>query len=179
MSNESAAAYFCPVCDAPLDEAAPRCFRCETGLARWWPLQDALASEATRSPYLPHVVLLVVGLLCGASLGALRKDANAPSSPTIAPRPGAPIVRTLETPSPPRRITYRVQRGDSLWRIAAALTGDGRKWKDLWPEYEGRELTLLPGSILTLPNEWESVLHHRVSTLRDSGDITTSPAHTP
>ena len=50
-------------------------------------------------------------------------------------------------------ITYRVQRGDSLWRIAAALTGDGEKWKELWPEYEGKELALLPGSILMLPNE--------------------------
>ena len=153
MSNESAAAYCCPVCDAPLDEAAPRCFRCETGLARWWPLEEVLASSATRPRYLRHVVLLAGAFLLGVLPGAFWHVVQTPPSPTIAPRPSAPIVRTPEAPPSPRKITYRVQRGDSLWRIAAALTGDGEKWKDLWPEYEGRERALLPGSILTLPNK--------------------------
>jgi nucleoid-associated protein YgaU len=28
-------------------------------------------------------------------------------------------------------VRYVVQRGDSLWRIAAALKGDARRWPDL------------------------------------------------
>ena len=53
--------------------------------------------------------------------------------------------------------SYRVQRGDSLWRIAAALTGDGRRWRQLWPELEGRWLR--PGTVLVLPASQTAPAH--------------------
>jgi hypothetical protein len=45
-------------------------------------------------------------------------------------------------------VTYRVQRGDSLWRIASALTGDGRRWHELWPEHAGGEGRIAAGTLL-------------------------------
>jgi hypothetical protein len=154
MSKESAAAYACPVCETPLEEALPRCFRCETPLARWWPLEEALnAAEtaATRRRYLRHLALVVVSLFFGYSVSALWPNTPPASLPAIASPPPSTLagVRVPAPDPPPRVIRYRVQRGDSLWRIAAALTGDGRNWKELWPEYEGKELALLPGSVLT------------------------------
>jgi Tfp pilus assembly protein FimV len=54
-------------------------------------------------------------------------------------------------------IQYRVQKGDSLWRVAAALTGRGSNWVELWPEYRGHERKLMPGSVLEVPT-WRMTL---------------------
>ncbi len=39
-----------------------------------------------------------------------------------------------------RVLRYRVQKGDSAWRIAAALTGAGQNWQLLWPELKDKPL---------------------------------------
>jgi hypothetical protein len=53
-------------------------------------------------------------------------------------------------PPQPEILTYRVQRGDSLWRIASAVTGDGRRWRELWPEHGDGEGRLAAGTVLRL-----------------------------
>jgi hypothetical protein len=45
-------------------------------------------------------------------------------------------------------VRYTVQPGDSPWRIAAALTGQGRRWRELWP---GETPRLVPGMVLEVP----------------------------
>jgi nucleoid-associated protein YgaU len=47
-----------------------------------------------------------------------------------------------------RHVSYRVQRGDSLWRIAASLTGDGRRWRELWPQLDAAAGRITPGTVL-------------------------------
>ncbi len=55
---------------------------------------------------------------------------GAPAALATVARPAPPGP----SPASPAVVRYRVQRGDSLWRVAAAVTGDGRRWKDLWPD---------------------------------------------
>jgi nucleoid-associated protein YgaU len=48
-------------------------------------------------------------------------------------------------------VRYVVQPGDSLWRIAAALKGDARRWPELLAESEGVDAARLrPGQELQL-----------------------------
>jgi nucleoid-associated protein YgaU len=64
-----------------------------------------------------------------------------PAAPSRAP---AAVAARAGSPAPLR---YTVQRGDSPWRIAAALTGDGRRWRELWASPAP---TLHPGMVLEL-----------------------------
>jgi LysM repeat protein len=67
---------------------------------------------------------------------------------SVAPSPGpAPVAEAV---APPAVVVYHVQPGDSLWRIAAALTGDGRNWKALWPTTDPAR-PLAVGSVLEAP----------------------------
>jgi hypothetical protein len=138
----------CPVCDEPLTARAERCFRCETPLTAWWAFDAALAGIETPSIPAPvprpptrawtaiAVLAFVLGGAMVAAIGGQRRAGEpvAPSNgPAIAPLVAAPIA---EAPSraAPAQVHYRVQCGDSLWRVAAALTGDGRRWTELWPQ---------------------------------------------
>lgn len=37
-------------------------------------------------------------------------------------------------------LTYRIQPGDSLWRIAARFLGDGRRWPEIWDLNQHRDM---------------------------------------
>ena len=152
MSRPTDAA--CPVCAEPLRGRPERCFRCQTALTRWWAFEDALralppggAPPPRRTPW--GLMLAVVFL--GASLGAGGVIAWRPApAPRTAVLP-APVPTPPPVPLPqPEILTYRVQRGDSLWRIASAVTGDGRRWRELWPEHRESEGRLAAGTVLRL-----------------------------
>jgi hypothetical protein len=150
MSRPTDAA--CPVCAEPLRGGPERCFRCQTALTRWWAFEDALRALGPGGAPPPRgaswVRMLAVAFL-GAARGAAGVMARRP-----APRPAA-LPAPVPTPPPllpppPEVLTYRVQRGDSLWRIASAVTGDGRRWRELWPEHRDGEGRLLAGTVLRL-----------------------------
>lgn len=147
----------CPVCGERFAETPAQCFRCETDLTAWWPLHGALVAMAAAvvpvtedptarvAPPAPLLrtrvgapaVALVVGLMAGGLFpGRPGGTQPIPASP---PRPerSVPPVRPATHPpearlaAPSTTVRYVVQRGDSLWRIAAALKGDARRWPDL------------------------------------------------
>ena len=50
--------------------------------------------------------------------------------------------------------TYEVQKGDSLWKIAAHVYGDGNKWKAIFEANRDKIKNpdlIHPGDVLTLP----------------------------
>ena len=82
--------------------------------------------------------LLLVSGLGGAlwlHLETSRPPADVPSG--LTPSKSAPVPVTPSksvppaAPAPRRTVRYVVQPGDSLWRIAAALKGDARRWPEL------------------------------------------------
>ena len=155
----------CPVCDHDLGTRSASCFRCEADLSRWWPLEDALTSAlptpvaeaAPRPRRAPWLVLAAVAV-AGAALGraSVPGPPSAPVAVALAPAGPAAVVPAPTAPAAvappsvgdplPVRLTWHVQRGDSPWRIAAALTGDGRRW----PEITGASPPLRAGSTLRL-----------------------------
>ena len=152
----------CPVCSEPYDTPPAECFRCETPLSSWWPFEDAaLRSQPSRGPrILPIAIAAILGLLVAAvALRVMTGTAPAPVAmvpPVTAPPASAaveavPVAEPRATaPPPPASLTYRVQPGDSLWRIAAALTGDGRNWTSLWPAADAAR-PLAVGTVLQVP----------------------------
>lgn len=115
----------------------------------------------------------VVSLVAAASFGAVFSWVGMRAVPAGSPiGSGSPVPSSMslsaspETLAPPTvasgvtarssRLPYRVQRGDSLWRIAAALTGDGRNWRTLWPERDPSE-PLVVGTVIEAPLDAGSV----------------------
>ncbi len=148
----------CPVCNEVLSERAARCFHCETKLEAWWPLEERLLeadSQEKRSAWAAGrwavgLAALVVGTGLGLGwqwLGPEETSVEASLPPVVA---SSAVVQETATKEPPPVIHYRVQRGDSLWRVALALTGRGADWSSLWPEYAGRELELEVGTVLEI-----------------------------
>lgn len=170
MKETTAGKLICPVCSEELDASAPKCFRCTTELSTWWPLEKTLrnrveVSEARavtgRTPYSRVVTILALGALLGFA-GAhlsLRRGAQSSSeeSPVAVKALSASPVderATAERKSEAGRplfVLYTIQPGDSLWRVAASLTGDGRNWRRLWPEFDGQEKKLQRGTNLEVP----------------------------
>jgi hypothetical protein len=168
-----AAVVPCPVCTEPLEGRPERCFRCETALGPWWGFEEALSSTelggravanapvsvpvpksaaapdltARQAFGLVAVIAALVGTFIYGTMPITRSiDSAVPAVPvTTVPPPPAP---SLSPPPATQVVHYRVQRGDSLWRIAAAFTGDGRRWKDLWPERADAEAVIPAGSTL-------------------------------
>jgi hypothetical protein len=147
----------CPVCGEAFREAPARCFRCESDLELWWPLDASLralegetleVAAAPRSGPVSRQLRrwagrnagwLVPAFLMTGLAGALWLSLESTRQP-VAPMPLAvptvrPSVRPASAPAPApvpaRTIRYVVQPGDSLWRIAAALKGDARRWPEL------------------------------------------------
>ena len=62
----------------------------------------------------------------------------------------------------PETVTVTVQRGDSLWRLAARHLGSGARWQEIFdlnrgqPQADGRSLSnpnlILVGWVLELPS---------------------------
>ena len=148
----------CPVCDEPLADRPQRCFRCETPLSAWWGFEDALHQVGdVRAAPTPNrrgrAWVAGSALMAMASIVAAAVLATKRSPAPVALAPSATIVPDAEAPTatseePPAVITYRVQRGDSLWRIAASLTGDGRRWRELWPEHAAGDGRIGAGAVL-------------------------------
>jgi len=72
-----------------------------------------------------------------------------------------PAVIQTSTSAPGAAQTYAVQSGDSPWRIAQKLAGDGARWKELVaanPQKsraaDGSFKTLNPGEVLNVPAAW-------------------------
>lgn len=137
-----AATGACPGCGEALEVGTPRCFRCEAALSAWWELEALLraAGEEPRSPLgrgagvraaatAAYAAGLVLAVIVGMAVG--RGSAPAPLPPPVAARVVVPSVPAPVLPPAPAVVSYTVQRGDSPWRIAAALLGDGRRWPEL------------------------------------------------
>jgi Tfp pilus assembly protein FimV len=146
----------CPVCDEPLAGRPERCFRCETPLAQWWAFEDALRQVTPPATPPPRrhdrtvvagalLIVMAVGI-AAVVVGTRRPAAPVALAPTETLAPAVPPAAPVETR--PATFSYRVQRGDSLWRIAASLTGDGRHWRELWPQHEAAAGRIAPGTVL-------------------------------
>lgn len=153
------------MCGEPLAGTPERCFRCETPLGDWWRFEGALArlpagpvpTASLRSPYVRGALAggfaTAVGLMAVMAVRApARESPPAPAASAVA-APVAVAVAPTAPPSaaPPSLIRYHVQRGDSLSRIAARLTGDGRRWRELWPERADAGARLRAGEVLAVP----------------------------
>lgn len=165
------APHACPFCSESHLDRPEQCFRCESPLAAWWPFEDAVqrsrvaVSEAPGTPAVRRgrsLVSLAIAALVGAAAARLWTGAVLVDSPSVSvstSTTATDVPRLSETaPSAtaaavsPARLSYRVQPGDSLWRVAAALTGDGRNWRTLWPERDPSE-PLEVGTVLEVTPE--------------------------
>lgn len=154
----------CFRCETPLD-----------GWWRFDEAIEGLAGPAGGPGERPHrpAGLLAAGAIGGGLLAAVvlltfARDAQAPGAPADRGRaeatpppavaaPASPRAEDRRTPRPPAEVRptsgspavlrYRVQRGDSPWRIAAAFTGDGRRWRELFP----RQPRLVAGQWIEVP----------------------------
>ena len=139
----------CPVCGEAFEDRPPSCFRCETPLGSWWRLEDELQGLEARPPAGALGPWLLAGTLGLAGLGLAVASWPGPRPAEPPPERSSPAaVPASPSPAPPRRVRYVVQRGDSPWRIAAALTGEGRRWRELFPDPAP---VLVPGMPLELP----------------------------
>jgi nucleoid-associated protein YgaU len=99
---------------------------------------------------------LVAALVLAPHVGPARARQAALAPPHAAATVAPARAYVAPTPVPrahPRFI--RVARGDSLWAIARARLGDGRRWTELWRLNRGARLrdpdVLEPGWRLRLP----------------------------
>ena len=126
----------------------------------------ALPQSAARGLVGAAVLLFVAApTLALPSMVAAPAAAAAPAwagtvAQTAQPTASAPQTTTPQvTSTPPERSvdptgTHTVNRGESLWSIAATELGDGHRWRelaDLNPDTHGPDWVIHPGTVLTLP----------------------------
>jgi DNA-binding SARP family transcriptional activator/LysM repeat protein len=126
---------------------------------------------AASSVLTPKVVRSLVEIAIGGTLVAASLSVHVSSA---VPALRAPVEFETEPARPtahesihskpiaPTRNTYRVRRGDSLWRIAERKLGSGFKWRVIYQLnegrrfHDGRSLTdprlIYPGWVLELPD---------------------------
>jgi two-component SAPR family response regulator len=123
----------------------------------------------------PKVVRTLVELAIGSALvtASVSVDASsalpAVSHPTITAGSHPHVNFDGGTLRKTGRVTYRVQPGDSLWRIAGRELGSGFRWRQIYRLNEGtrfsegRSLTdphlIYPGWVLELPRADETPAH--------------------
>ena len=65
------------------------------------------------------------------------------------------MIRSASENTPSKK-TYTVKSGDSLWKIAASLLGDGSKWNKIYEANKtvigGNPNLIQPGQVLTIPS---------------------------
>jgi 5'-nucleotidase/UDP-sugar diphosphatase len=102
-------------------------------------LEEAVAAYLTaNSPYTP----VIDGRIKLAASAGTAPEAPAPTASTAAP-----AASTTTTTS-----GYVIQRGDSLWKIAAEKLGDGHRWTSIAKENDLKQPNhIFPGNELTIP----------------------------
>lgn len=101
-------------------------------------------------------VLLVAAVVGMTVLTGCKKKSNQEVM-EVPPPPPAPEATATYTPAPVEAApatggTYTVQKGDTLWSIAARHYGNGQKWRDIAAANgmsDPRQLKV--GQTLTLP----------------------------
>ena len=78
----------------------------------------------------------------------------ADEKPDFSDVEGGSSTSDAAPPDPTAARTYEVKKGDSLWKIAAHVYGDGNKWKLI--AEANKELVpnpdrIHPGQVLTIP----------------------------
>jgi hypothetical protein len=92
----------------------------------------------------------VTGWVLGVEMPAADVASDQPMDEGGAPQEDEPEARSTEDDRELwLALTYTVQRGDSPWRIAAALTGSGRNWVWIWA-FNGLSDNLRPGDQLEI-----------------------------
>jgi nucleoid-associated protein YgaU len=128
------------------------------------PDQDDLDMEYRGAVYMTVGIIILVGLMIfffpkltsmftDISTEAVQSSVRAPMPPTnviIEVVPPPPVVQDLAV----TETTYTVQKGDSLWKIAQQLYGDGNQWTVVYgqnAETIGDNPDLIfPGQVLTM-----------------------------
>jgi nucleoid-associated protein YgaU len=117
-------------------------------------------------------------------LVANPSPAQASTTSTTASQVAEKTIDLAKLPiKPPGTTTYTVQAGDSPWKIAEKLTGNGHNWtelvdtnappKELTPKGEFK--TLSTGEVLVLPERWVNLAPE--TTVR--AEATTAAPNTP
>ena len=140
------------------------------------PGQRALLAAST--VLTPKVVRALVELAIGSALVTTSVAVHASSAlPAVShssfanagsSRPGVMLFDGT-TIRKPELETYRVQPGDSLWRIAERELGSGFRWREIYRLNEGRQFSegrsltdphlIYPGWVLELPDRGEPAPH--------------------
>jgi len=126
----------------------------------------------------PRVIRALVELAIGSALVTASMSVHASSAllavshpsftDTGSTRPGAMLFDAAKLRNPERE-TYRVQPGDSLWRIAERELGSGFRWREIYRLNEGTRFSdgmsltdphlIYSGWVLELPKTAEAPVH--------------------
>jgi nucleoid-associated protein YgaU len=89
-------------------------------------------------------------------LAAPRLEVIAPAAP-VPPPASAPVPPAAAVKREHATVDYTVKRGDSLWKIAERLLGDGARYKDIVElnrdVLNGRPDFIVSGTVLKVPHE--------------------------